>query len=225
MLSIVIPTFNEAAGIADTLGPLQWLRRCGHEIILADGGSEDGTVDIARGWVDSIVIAPRGRARQMNAGAREADGRVLLFLHADTGLPAEGDDRGWLEALKGADWGFFNLRLSGRRPIFRLIAGLINRRSRLTGIGTGDQAIFLRTDLFDAVGGYPPQPLMEDLALCRALRSAVGRPSNPGPRVTTSSRRWERHGVARTVLLMWWLRLRYYLGTPTEHLARSYRSS
>lgn len=225
MLSIVIPTLDEAADIPQILESLQWLRRRGHEIILADGGSEDGTAEVARGLVDSIVVAPRGRARQMNAGAREAGGNILLFLHADTRLPEEGDDGGWLEALQGVDWGFFNLRLSGRRPIFRLIAGLINCRSRLTGIGTGDQAIFLRADLFDTVGGFPPQPLMEDLALCRALRSAVGRPSNPGPRVTTSSRRWEQHGVARTVLLMWWLRLRYYLGTPAERLARRYRSS
>ena len=222
-LSIVVPTLNEAAGVVAALEALQPLRAAGHEVVVVDGGSDDGTPELAAPRADRLANAPRGRANQMNAGARLADGDVLLFLHADTRLPDRADHL-VLEGLAGSGraWGRFDVRIEGRHPLLRLVAGLMNARSRWTGIATGDQAIFVRRDAFAAVGGVPPLQLMEDVALCAALKR-ISPPLCLNARVTTSGRRWESRGVLRTVLLMWWLRLRYFFGTSPARLAEIYR--
>ena len=222
-LSVVVPALNEAAGIAATLAPLQPLRARGHELVVVDGGSTDGTAALAAPLADRVLHSPRGRARQQNAGARAARGDVLLFLHADTRLP-DGADRLVLEGLarSGRGWGRFDVRLTGRHPMLRVVERMISLRSRLTGVATGDQAVFVTRERFAAAGGFPEIPLMEDLALSRALLRA-GRPLCLRARVTTSSRRWEERGIWRTILLMWRLRLAYYLGADPARLAERYR--
>jgi rSAM/selenodomain-associated transferase 2 len=221
-LSIVVPALNEAAGIGAALEVLAPLRAAGHEVVVIDGGSDDGTPDLAAPRADRVAAAPRGRASQMNAGARLATGDVLLFLHADTRLPPRAE-RQVLEGLAGSGraWGRFDVRIDGRHPLLRVVAGLMNARSRWTGIATGDQAIFVRRDAFAAVGGFPPLPLMEDVALSAALKR-VSPPLCLRERVVTSGRRWESRGVVRTVCLMWWLRLAYFLGASPERLSRIY---
>jgi rSAM/selenodomain-associated transferase 2 len=221
-ISIIIPALNEAAGIGATLAALAPLRERGHDVIVVDGGSADGTPELARPLADRVIAAPRGRASQMNAGAAAARGDVVLFLHADTVLPPEAD-RAVLEGLATTRllWGRFDVRIAGRHPLLPVIAWFMNFRSRLTGVATGDQAIFAWREAFLRAGGFPPIPLMEDVALARAL----GRLSQPlclAERVTTSGRRWESRGVARTILLMWWLRLGYFLGASPERLHRIY---
>lgn len=220
--SIIIPTLDEGDIIAAALMPLQELRRAGHEVVLADGGSRDGTVALATPFVDRIVTAPRGRARQMNAGAAAASGNWLLFLHADTSLPAEAD-RIVAEALSRTPrhWGRYDVRLTGAHPLLRVIETMMNLRSRATGIATGDQAIFVKRDLFEHVGGFPDQALMEDIALSRRLKQ-YDAPLCLRARVSTSSRRWEQDGILRTMLLMWRLRLAYFLGADPRHLVRRY---
>jgi len=221
-LSIILPALDEAARIVAHLKALQPLRDRGHEVIVVDGGSRDGTADLARPLADRVLPAPRGRALQMNAGAAEARGDVLLFLHADTLLP-EGADAAVFEALQGRDqvWGRFDVRIEGRHPLLRVVAFMMNLRSRLTGIATGDQALFVTRAAFAQAGGFPAIVLMEDIALCNALKR-IGRPACLRARVTTSGRRWEKHGVARTILQMWRLRLAYFLGAEPARLARDY---
>lgn len=222
MLSIVIPALNEAEHIEHTLRPLQALRTWGHEVIVVDGGSQDDTEALARPLVDQIIRAPCGRARQMNAGAAVARGDALVFLHADTRLPKKAD-RMIAKALRRTArvWGRFDVRLSGRGPVLRLVERLMNLRSRLSGIATGDQAIFVRRAVFERVGGFPDIPLMEDIVLSKTLRQ-LGRPACIRRKVQTSSRRWERQGVGRTIVEMWWLRLRFFLGADPTRLARIY---
>jgi rSAM/selenodomain-associated transferase 2 len=220
-LSIVVPALDEAAGIAAHLAALQPLRAQGCDLVVVDGGSRDATVDRARPLADRVLTAPRGRGTQLNAGARAARGRVLLFLHADTRLPP-----GAVEAVLGAlaagrAWGRFDVEITGSHPLLRLVARLVNARSRLTGIATGDQAIFVTRAAFEAAGGFPDVPLMEDVALSSALRRAGG-PACLRLRVRTSGRRWESRGVVRTILLMWWLRLLFWLGRDPAALARRY---
>jgi rSAM/selenodomain-associated transferase 2 len=222
-ISVVVPALDEEAGIAETMAALAPLRARGHEVVLADGGSADRTVALAAPLADRVVAAPRGRARQQNAGAAAATGDVLLFLHADTRLPPDADARiAAALAAPGACWGRFDVRLTGRAPLLRLVERLISLRSRLTGIATGDQAIFVRRDAFRAIGGFPDQPLMEDVALSRALRR-IARPACLRETVLTSSRRWETRGIWRTIVLMWRLRLAYALGADPAELARRYR--
>ena len=222
VLSIVMPVLDEAAGVGDTLARLAPLRDRGVEVIVVDGGSRDDTVALARAGADAVVEAPRGRARQMNAGAAVARGDVLLFLHADTWLPADAD-RIVLGAVAAyARWGRFDVRITGRHPMLRVVAAAMNLRSRLTGIATGDQAIFVRRAVFEAVGGFPDQPLMEDVELSARLRCRW-RPACLRARVHTSGRRWETRGVWRTILLMWRLRWRYWRGEPARSLAGDYR--
>jgi rSAM/selenodomain-associated transferase 2 len=221
-LSIVIPALNEAAGIEATLQALQPLRVRGVELVLADGGSSDATQTLARPWVDAVVDAPRGRASQMNAGAARARADALLFLHADTRLPPLGDVL-VLQALAGAAcWGRFDVRIEGRPWMLRVVAALMNLRSRASGIATGDQAIFVTREAFERVGGFPVQPLMEDIEISRRLKR-LGRPACLGARVCTSGRRWEQRGVWRTILLMWRLRWRYWRGESAAQLAQAYR--
>lgn len=221
VLSIVLPVLNEATGIVAALEALGPLRRGGAEVIVADGGSADRSAELAGSLADQVLDAPRGRASQMNAGAAAARGGVLLFLHADTRLP-EGADGLVAQAMAtGSHWGRFDVRIEGRSIWLPVVAALMNRRSRLTGIATGDQAMFVSRAAFDAVGGFPDIPLMEDIELSGRLLQ-TGRPACLPARVTTSGRRWEAHGVWRTILRMWWLRLRYALGADPRRLALEY---
>jgi rSAM/selenodomain-associated transferase 2 len=211
-LSIVVPALNEAPRIRAALEALAPLRARGHEVIVVDGGSSDGTAQIVTGLCDHLVLSPRGRAIQMNAGARAASGEVLLFLHADTRLPPD-------FVIPGSSlWGRFDVRIEGRHPLLRVVARAMNLRSRLTGIATGDQAIFVRRDAFP---GFAEIPLMEDVEFCRRMKR-VAKPACLRERVLTSGRRWESRGVLRTIVLMWRLRLMYFLGAPPERLSRIY---
>ncbi len=222
MLSVIIPVLNEAQGIRAALSALQVLRSAGDEIIVADGGSADATRDLARELVDAVVDSPRGRAAQMNAAAQAARGDILVFLHADTTLPegAAAMIAGGL-AAPGKAWGRFDVRIAGGSVWFPLIAFMMNWRSRLSGIATGDQAIFVRRTAFEKLGGFAAIPLMEDIELSARLKR-LSRPLCLRGRVVTSGRRWEKHGVARTIALMWWLRLRYFFGASPGALARRY---
>jgi rSAM/selenodomain-associated transferase 2 len=221
-LSIVIPALNEAAGIEATLRALQPLRARGVELVLADGGSGDGTAALARTWVDVVADAPRGRAVQMNAGAALARAEVLLFLHADTRLPPLADVLVLQAVASGACSGRFDVRIEGRPWVLRVVATLMNLRSRASGIATGDQAIFVTREAFERVGGFPAQPLMEDVEISRRLKR-LGRPACLSAKVCTSGRRWEQRGVWRTILLMWQLRWRYWRGESAARLAEAYR--
>jgi rSAM/selenodomain-associated transferase 2 len=219
-LSIVVPVLDEAEGIAASLQPLQVLRAQGHEVIVVDGGSRDGTPGFAQALADRVFASPRGRATQMNAGARIAHGDALLFLHADTRLPEQAFAI-IEQALLRHTWGRFDVAIEGRSTWLPVIATLMNLRSRLTGIATGDQAIFVTRAAFDAVGGYPEQPLMEDIELSKRLKR-IGPPACLRARAVTSGRRWEQHGVWRTILLMWRLRFDYWRGVPAARLAARY---
>jgi len=224
-ISIIVPVLDEAAGIAQALAALAPLRRRGHEVIVVDGGSADGTPALARAGADHVISAPRGRASQMNAGAALARGEVLLFLHADTRLPGNADERILDGLAAGAkQWGRFDVRIEGESRLFPLISFLMNLRSRATGIATGDQAMFVRREAFERAGGVPPLELMEDIALSRSLRR-LSPPVCLAVRAVTSGRRWERHGVLRTVLLMWRLRLAFFLGASPANLLRRYDGS
>ena len=219
-LSIVVPVLNEAQDIAAFLAPLQTLRELGHKLIVVDGDSGDSTADAARPLADHVVTSPRGRAIQMNCGARIGSGDALVFLHADTQLPDHAP--GLIEkALMHHAWGRFDVKIAGRSGWLPVIAAMMNLRSRLTGIATGDQATFVSRAAFDAAGGYPDQPLMEDIELSKHLKR-IGPPACLRTRVVTSGRRWDRHGAWRTILLMWRLRLDYWRGVPAEQLAARY---
>ncbi len=222
LLSVIVPALNEGAMVVPTLAALQPLRASGHEVLLVDGGSADDTTQRARPLVDRVLTAPRGRARQMNAGAAAARGDVFWFVHADTVAP-RGADGLILDAMQDADaWGHFDVRLSGRHPLLRVVERTMNWRSRWTGIATGDGGIFVRRAAFAQIGGFPDIPLMEDVAISRALKR-LARPRSLRATLLTSSRRWEEHGVARTVVLMWRLRLAYFLGADPARLAAWYR--
>lgn len=221
-LSIIIPVLDEAAAIVPSLQALQPLRARGHEVIVADGGSADGTAALATPLADRVIAAPRGRAVQMNRGAALAGGEVLLFLHADTRLPGNAG-RLVAEALArgGRCWGRFDVRIEGRSPLLALVGACMNLRSRLTGIATGDQAIFADRAAFERIGGFPEIALMEDIAFSRRARR-LSAPACVRAAAITSGRRWDRHGVVRTVVLMWRLRLAYFLGARPDELARRY---
>jgi rSAM/selenodomain-associated transferase 2 len=220
-LSIVMPVLDEAAGIAATLAALAPLRAQGAALIVVDGGSRDGTPSHCEGVADALLTAPRGRARQTNAGAKAASG-AALFLHADTTLPPQAlalvDD-----ALAHAAWGRFDVRIAGRSRWLPIVAAFMNLRSRLTGVATGDQAIFMRREAFDAVGGFPDQALMEDVEICKRLRQRCGAPVCLRAKVITSGRRWDERGAWRTIVLMWRLRWLYWRGVSAEQLAVAYR--
>jgi len=222
-LSIVIPVLNEAHNLPPLLAQLAPLRTAGCEIIVVDGGSKDGSAELAAHAGAAVVDAPAGRARQMNAGAACATGAALLFLHADTRLPPAAD-RLVLDALHAGrgEWGRFDVRIDGRARMLRVVAFMMNMRSRLTGIATGDQAMFVTRAAFEAAGGFPDLPLMEDVELSRRLRARSAPICLHSP-VHTSGRRWDTHGVWRTIVLMWRLRWAWWRGTPADQLAARYR--
>jgi rSAM/selenodomain-associated transferase 2 len=221
-LSVVMPALNEADGIEEALTSLAPLRARGVEVVVADGGSSDATVALACPLADLVIAAPRGRGTQMNAGAAASGGDVLLFLHADTRLPRDADALirdGLLRS--GCTWGRFDVRIAGAHPLLPIIAAMMNLRSRMTGIATGDQAIFISRAAFGA--GFPEIALMEDIAMAKRLRR-TGPPLCISSPAVTSGRRWEKHGVMKTIVLMWCLRLAYFLGANPARLARSYAS-
>jgi len=221
-VSIVMPVLDEGAGLALALDRLEPARAAGVEVIVADGGSADSSVSTALTRCDQVVAAPRGRARQMNAGAAAASGAILLFLHADTRLP-----EGALEAVERAmadgrhAWGRFDVRIAGRSRLLPVVAAAMNLRSRWTGVATGDQAMFVRRDVFERIGGFPDIPLMEDIAISRRLKRE-GWPLCLRDRVTTSGRRWDERGALRTIATMWSLRAAFFLGADPARLARVY---
>ncbi|WP_187298715.1 TIGR04283 family arsenosugar biosynthesis glycosyltransferase [Marinobacter sp. F3R11] len=222
-LSIIVPVWMEAGGIVETLEALQPLRSAGHEVIVVDAGSTDGSAGLAAPLADRVIQSGQGRAVQMNAGASVAKGDVLLFLHADTRLPV--DVQACLEDFfySNKAWGRFDVRLSGRGAMLGVVAWFMNRRSRLTGICTGDQALFVRRSVFEALQGFDQLPIMEDVEFSRRL-CRISRPFCVRSLVITDSRRWEQRGVWRTIFLMWRLRWRYWRGESPESLVHSYRS-
>jgi rSAM/selenodomain-associated transferase 2 len=219
MISIVMPVLNEAVGIEAALRALAPYRARGVEVVVIDGGSGDGTAGLARPLADRVLSAPRGRAAQMNAGAAAATGDALLFLHADTRLRDDAD-RLVLNGLKDRPWGRFDVSFD-EGGWLRLVGMMMNARSRVTGIATGDQAMFMTRAAFEQAGGFPPIALMEDVALSARLKR-IGRPLCVAARVTTSGGRWRQRGLWRTILLMWSLRLRYFFGADPARLARAY---
>jgi rSAM/selenodomain-associated transferase 2 len=227
VLSVIMPVWREAGAIEATLTRLR-LRLSDvdgfrYEIIVVDGGSDDGTAALAKPLCDQLVVSGPGRAVQMNAGAAAASGDVFLFLHADTQLPASAPGRVTEFFHSSAAWGRFDVRLTGQRRLFRVIAWFMNRRSRLTGIATGDQGIFVRRSVFEQLGGFASIPLMEDVEICGRLKR-LSRPFCIPDPVITDSRRWQQNGPWRTVLLMWRIRWRYWRGEAPESLAKLYRA-
>ena len=218
-----MPVLHEGAGLTARLAALQSLRAQGAELVVVDGGSTDESWARARPWVDHLIASAPGRAQQMNAGA-EAKGcrpaKALLFLHADTALPADALQR--IEAaLREQSWGRFDVRLDAPGLAYRMIETMMNLRSRLSGIATGDQAIFVHSDAFEAVGGFPAQALMEDIELSNRLRK-LSHPACLRERVQTSARKWQKNGIWRTIFLMWRLRLAYFFGADPADMARAY---
>ena len=222
-LSIIIPTLNEEGVIRSSLTALAALRRSGHEVIIVDGGSRDNTVALAQPLADKVITSQAGRATQMNAGTRFSHGDVLVFLHADTRLPPNSDIL-IINGLKqyAKVWGRFDVHLGGRQPSLRIIETMMNWRSRLSAIATGDQCLFIRREIFTAVGGYPEIKLMEDIAISSLLKR-YGRPLCITQKAITSSRRWQQRGILRTILLMWRLRIGYFFGENTQYLAQRYQ--
>lgn len=218
-----MPVYNEAGGIDAALQGLAPLLARSAQLIVVDGGSTDGTSERAQGLGAQLIHGPRGRALQMNAGAQQASGELLLFLHADTLLPPQADTLIEQALATGPQvWGRFDVRIAGKPWSLRVIAACMNARSRWSGIATGDQAMFMTRAAFEALGGFPAQPLMEDIELSKRLLK-LSRPVCLRAPAVTSGRRWESRGVWRTVLLMWRLRLAYWRGAAPERLAQLYR--
>jgi len=216
--TVIIPVLNEAPHIEKLLAPLADI-----DVIVVDGGSDDNTLALLAGFNAKVIQGSKGRARQMNAGAAEATGDILIFLHADTRLP-----EGWQNNLRDfADskkvWGRFHVQFDETSPAFSVIAFMMNWRSRLTGICTGDQAIFIRRTVFDQLNGFADIPLMEDIDISRRLRRESW-PYCVSDKATTSARRWRTRGLIRTILHMWWYRLQYFFGVSPEKLVKSYYS-
>ena len=220
-LTVIVPALNEAGTIEAALGAAAPLRARGAEVIVVDGGSGDATRAVAAPHADRVIEAPCGRARQMNAGARLASGDVFLFLHADTRLP-EGADRSIFDALASGRhaWGRFDVRIDGG-AVLGVVGRMMNLRSRLTGIATGDQALFMTRAAFEAAGGFPDIALMEDVAICKRLKR-ISPPACLRKIVVTSARRWTERGTLATIVLMWRLRLAFALGADPHALARRY---
>ena len=220
-VSIIIPVLNEEASIKDLLHQLQTYRQQGHEVIVVDGGSNDNTCSISKPLSDKVITSESGRALQMNNGAAHSENDILWFLHADTLISDKAIEK-IQQALNKNDWGRFNIKLSGSNILFRVIEKMMNVRSCLTGIVTGDQGIFVKKHVFNAVNGYPNIPLMEDIEISKKLK-LISRPICIKEILTTSSRRWEEKGILSTVLLMWKFRLYYWLGVSADKLAAQYK--
>ncbi|MGR8978582.1 MAG: TIGR04283 family arsenosugar biosynthesis glycosyltransferase [Gammaproteobacteria bacterium] len=218
--SIIIPTLNEAQSLPACLSALEPLRP-DSEIIVCDGGSTDNTVTIARKSADHVIESDKGRARQMNAGAKAATGNILLFLHADTLLPENALHLLSRPLVEASAWGRFDIELTGGHFMLRVIAQMMNWRSRLTGIATGDQAIFVNREAFASVGGFPEIALMEDIALSTSLKK-IAPPLCLKEKAVSSGRRWEKFGITKTIMLMWNLRIRYFFGADPDILASLY---
>ena len=228
-LAVIVPVLNEASTAPEALARLAPLRQRGATVIVVDGGSADGTAERARAAADHVLVAPRGRASQMNAGAGHAldcdSIDALLFLHIDTRLPANADELiGAACTARPLAWGRFDVRIEGRSPGLSLVAAMMNVRSRLTGICTGDQCLFATRALFEKVNGFPTLPLMEDIEFSRHARRLAW-PIAVRDHAVTSGRRWEQHGVLKTVLLMWRLRAAYFFGADPARLAAAYRDA
>ena len=225
-ISVIIPTLNEEENLPRTLACLS--ASAFTEIIIVDGGSTDGTLSVAREFCAStanarVITSPQGRALQMNEGARASQGEILLFLHADTQLPAQaGRIVESALAKRNAVGGRFDVRFDSPSAWSRIISSFMNQRSRLTGIVTGDQALFVRRQVFELLGGFAQIPLMEDIEFSSRLQQA-GRTVALRDRVVTSFRRWDKQGPLRTTLLMWTLRFLYWVGVSPHRLARVYR--
>ena len=220
-ISIIIPTLNEEAAIKNLLQQLQVYRQHGHEVIVVDGGSNDETISISKPLSDKVISSNAGRALQMNNGAALAKNEILWFLHADTLIPDTAIES-IQKALNKSDWGRFNIKLSGSHFLFRVIETMINLRSCLVGVATGDQGIFVKRETFNSVGGYLEIPLMEDVALSKMLKKLT-KPVCIKETLTTSSRRWENNGILKTILLMWRLRLLFWLGVSPTKLSSQYK--
>lgn len=221
LLAIIVPVLNEAETLPQLLSHLLPFHQRGVEIILVDGGSHDESVSIISDSPFKLIQSERGRAIQMNAGARASSAEDLLFLHADTQLPDSADIKLTASLLK-QHWGRFDVHITGLHPLLKVIALMMNWRSRLSGIATGDQAIFMRRSSFEFVMGFPEQMLMEDIEMSRRLKH-LGRPACLADKVSTSGRRWEKAGIWQTIILMWRLRLAYWIGTDPKILAERYR--
>ena len=218
-ISLVVPVRNEARQLEALIAQLRGL---GGETVVVDGESTDGTFEALQAAGMRVIQSPRGRARQMNAGAAASQGEILLFLHADTQLPTDALARIKTSIGRGYQWGRFDVRIEGGHFMLKVVGAMMNVRSRLTGIATGDQAIFVSRRAFEAVGGFPDQPLMEDIEISKRLR-ALGPAACLRDRVITSGRRWETQGVWRTIFLMWRLRWAYWRGVAAADLAALYR--
>lgn len=218
-LSIIMPVLDEGPALRPALQALAVWRQAGAELIVVDGGSQDDSLALAGPWADLVLSAPRGRASQMNAGAARASGAWLVFLHADTRLPEAALER-LCQGLP-AVWGRFDVRIDHPHGLLRVVSVLMNWRSRLTGVATGDQAMLVRRDVFEQLGGFPDIALMEDIAMSKRLR-ALAWPVCLSPPVLTSPRRWLRHGIWRTIWLMWRLRAAYFFGADPDDLAVRY---
>jgi len=215
-VAAIVPVLNESALLPDMIERFRHIDV--DELVYADGGSTDGTREQLQAAGVRWVSSRSGRSAQMNCGAAECTSDILLFIHVDTAVSSS-----HIEAVRksmrdrGMAGGRFDVQLSGAHPAFRIIESMINLRSRLSRISTGDQAMFVRRDVFERLGGFPDQPLLEDVAFSRLLKRA-GNIACLRQRVETSSRRWEEYGIVRTILLMWWLRLRFWLGAAPARL-------
>lgn len=218
-LSIIIPVLNEADNLPkclDMLYAYPWMHDQA-EVIVSDGGSTDETLHIASTYPCGVLSSPQGRSIQMNHGAEHAKGNYLLFLHADSRLPESFDT----DSSLSGDWGFFRLRLDGHAWVYRIIETAINLRTGLTRVAGGDQGLFFAAEFFNLIQGFPPISLMEDIAICKQARKQTNPHIVPTP-LLSSSRRWQQNGIFKTILLMWLLRLAFWLGVSPQRLHRIY---
>jgi len=220
-VSIIIPALNEEYSIQELLQQLQIFRNNGHEVVLVDGGSNDHTIAKSTTLTDQVITSSPGRAVQMNKGVSKARHDIIWFLHADTLVP-ENAIENIEQALNINEWGRFNIKLSGSHLLFRIIEKMINVRSCLSGIASGDQGIFVKRDIFDSVKGFSEIPIMEDIELSKKLKK-ISKPICLKNKLVTSSRRWEKNGILATILLMWRLRFLYFIGSSPDKLARFYK--